>query len=79
MSEYLTTVLVALGCAYVMIAVFVGVEALECSHGRTGLQADLRIVWEAAIWPLVLLPWREWFSMWLPNGKHVLGKWVIAP
>lgn len=72
-------VVIAVALAYAMIAVYMVLEALECSHGETGLAADLRIAWEAVIWPLVLLPWREWFSMWLPTGKHVKGQWMVAP
>lgn len=79
MPDYSITILVALACMYLMTAVFMAVQSLECSHGARGRAEDLRVAWEAVLWPLVHVPWRQWFSWWLPTGKHWKGMWVIAP
>lgn len=79
MPDYVLMIIVSLGTCYVAFAIFVGLESLECSHGKTGWQEDLRIAWEAAAWPVALVPWREGLSMWLPAGKHHADQLVIAP
>jgi hypothetical protein len=58
-----------LGCLYLLVALFVLVRnAAEDARWRVVLED----AGAALIWPLVLLPWREWLSS-APSGRHCVG------
>jgi hypothetical protein len=78
MPSWMVTVLIAMAIEYALAAVWFAVQALECSHGATGFKADRRIVLEAVGWPLVHVPWRQWYSMKEPSNRHELGWMRVA-
>lgn len=54
-------------CLYLLVAAYCTAINTEkdMSVGEV-----LGVVWEAAAWLLVLLPWRDWYSPDSPRGKH---------
>jgi len=49
-------------CLYLVSALYVLAESVGSKRARRDLVAVARAALEAVVWPLALLPWREWPS-----------------
>lgn len=65
---------------YVLIGLYVLAETLSVKHVRTyGARVRARIAWEAAAWPIAVLPWRELPSLWRQWRRRVRAAWSALP
>lgn len=64
---------------YVLVALYVLAETLNTKHVRTYGADKARIAWEAAAWPVMVLPWRELPLLWRQLRRRARAVWGALP